>query len=188
MNDFDYDVIQKKRIAQGARHRVIGSKTKHVNLPQYTKAEIKKRSGQVMTYTMNEKHTMKELRGWADDMRKKYLQRLANECGMTAVEMTRILDVSVSAVYQALRREGIKPQGGQRSDEQREKYLAMMGLVETKEEGTQGETCPASIPDIGKISFTGNYADALKTVAVLLGNGKGTIMVEWFAEEEKDNG
>ena len=33
MNDFDFENMQKKRIAQGARHRVCGSKSKKCSLP-----------------------------------------------------------------------------------------------------------------------------------------------------------
>lgn len=185
MNDFIYDSIQKKRIAASARHRV--TKTT-VKLPQYTAAQIKKRSGQVMSYTMNERHTLKEIRKWPQDLQRKYFVVLACECGMNAEEMARVLDVTPSGVYQALRREGIKPHRGQRSEEQREKYLAMIGLSEKKEkQAAQEETRPAAVPDVGRISFVGNYADALKTVAVLLGNGSGTITVEWYEDKEKDN-
>ena len=33
MNDFDYDALQKKRIAAGARHMKRGSRSKRCSLP-----------------------------------------------------------------------------------------------------------------------------------------------------------
>jgi hypothetical protein len=180
VNDFDYDAMQKKRIAHGEKHRV--TKTA-VHFTQYTASQIKKRSGQVMTYTMNEKHTMKELRGWADDMRKRYLQVLANECGMTAEEMSRILDMSIGGVYQALKREGIKTHRGRRSEEQSEKYLAMMGLG--KEEPEEAEAPVLTVPQDGRITFEGSFAVGLETAMALIGQGGGRLYISW---EAKDNG
>ena len=55
MNDFDFDVLEKKRIAASARHRVCGSKSKHCFLPsdRLTKAQLAKRNGPVATFNMS---------------------------------------------------------------------------------------------------------------------------------------
>ena len=52
MNDFDFDVLQKKRIARGAYHRKNGSKSKRCTLPSdyLTAAEKRKLNGEVMDY------------------------------------------------------------------------------------------------------------------------------------------
>lgn len=56
MTDFDYDVLQKKRLAASARHRVCGSKSKKCTLPSdhLTPAQIKARSGPCMKYQLNQ--------------------------------------------------------------------------------------------------------------------------------------
>lgn len=54
MNDFDFENMQKKRIAQGARHRVCGSKSKKCSLPSdlLTAAQKRKLNGPVESYDM----------------------------------------------------------------------------------------------------------------------------------------
>ena len=54
MNDFDFENMQKKRIAQGARHRVCGSKSRKCSLPSdlLTAAQKRKLNGPVERYDM----------------------------------------------------------------------------------------------------------------------------------------
>ena len=56
MNDFDYDVMQKKRIANNAARMKRGSKSKKCSLPSdhLTPAQWKKRNGPVNTYRLNQ--------------------------------------------------------------------------------------------------------------------------------------
>ena len=55
MNDFDYDVLQKKRTAAGARHMKRGSRSKRCSLPSdnLTPAQLKRRNGPVSTYKLD---------------------------------------------------------------------------------------------------------------------------------------
>ena len=52
MHDFDYDAMQKKRIARGASHMKRGSKSKKCTLPSdyLTAAQKRRLNGPVSTY------------------------------------------------------------------------------------------------------------------------------------------
>ena len=78
MNDFDYDVMQKKRIAASARHRVCGSKTRFVSLPSdhMTDAQLKRRNGPVSTYKLGEPMPWKGFKQLPDDLKRAYLEQL----------------------------------------------------------------------------------------------------------------
>ena len=56
MNDFDYDALQKKRIASGAFHMKRGSRSKRCSLPSdnLTPAQLKRRNGPVSTYKLDQ--------------------------------------------------------------------------------------------------------------------------------------
>ena len=56
MHDFDYDAMQKKRIARGAMHMKRGSKSKKCSLPHdgLTAAQLRRLNGPVSTYKMDE--------------------------------------------------------------------------------------------------------------------------------------
>lgn len=55
MNDFDYDCLQKKRLARQARYRKCGSKSRKCPLPtdNMTQEEWKERCGEVLTIKLN---------------------------------------------------------------------------------------------------------------------------------------
>ena len=85
MNDFDYDVMQKKRIAASARHRVCGSKTRFVSLPSdhMTDAQLKRRNGPVSTYKLGEPMPWKGFKQLPDDLKRAYLEQLHTLYGAT---------------------------------------------------------------------------------------------------------
>ena len=78
MNNFDYEVMQKKRIAAGARHRKCGSKSKFCALPSdnMTTSEWKRRNGKVKTYSMNLPMTWGEFKSMPLDLQQSYIDSL----------------------------------------------------------------------------------------------------------------
>ena len=85
MNDFDYDVLQKKRIAAGARHMRRGSRSKRCFLPSdnLTPAQLKRRNGPVSTYKLDEPMRWDEFKEMPVDLQKKYLTYLVETYGAT---------------------------------------------------------------------------------------------------------
>lgn len=82
MKDETYTLVQtnreRKAMANGARHRVIGSRSRKVTLPSdnLTAKQRKELNSAVSTYTMNEPHTIKQLRTWPTDVRREYMARI----------------------------------------------------------------------------------------------------------------
>ena len=85
MNDFDYDALQKKRIAAGARHMKRGSRSKRCSLPSanLTPAQLKRRNGPVSTYKLDEPMRWDDFKAMPVDLQKQYLTNLVETYGAT---------------------------------------------------------------------------------------------------------
>ena len=85
MNDFDYDALQKKRIAAGARHMKRGSRSKRCSLPSdnLTPAQLKRRNGPVSTYKLDAPMRWDDFKDMPVDLQKQYLTNLVETYGAT---------------------------------------------------------------------------------------------------------
>lgn len=107
MNDFDYDVLQKKRTAAGARHMKRGSRSKRCSLPSdnLTPAQIKRRNGPVSTYKLDEPMRWDDFKAMPVDLQKQYLANLVETYGATNEmlgDMFYVHPTHVGAVKKAL--------------------------------------------------------------------------------------
>ena len=75
MHDFDYDAMQKKRIARGASHMKCGSKSKKCTLPSdyLTAAQKRRLNGPVSTYKLDEPMNWESFKAMPEDLQKKYI-------------------------------------------------------------------------------------------------------------------
>ena len=78
MHDFDYDAMQKKRIARGASHMKRGSKSKKCTLPSdyLTAAQKRRLNGPVSTYKLDEPMNLESFKAMPEDLQKKYILNL----------------------------------------------------------------------------------------------------------------
>ena len=78
MHDFDYDAMQKKRIARGASHMKRGSKSKKCTLPSdyLTDAQKRRLNGPVSTYKLDEPMSWESFKAMPEDLQKKYILNL----------------------------------------------------------------------------------------------------------------
>ena len=78
MHDFDYDAMQKKRIARGASHMKRGSKSKKCTLPSdyLTDAQKRRLNGPVSTYKLDEPMNWESFKAMPEDLQKKYILNL----------------------------------------------------------------------------------------------------------------
>ena len=107
MNDFDYDVLQKKRTAAGARHMKRGSRSKRCSLPSdnLTPAQLKRRNGPVSTYKLDAPMRWDDFKSMPVDLQKKYLTNLVETYGATNEmlgDMFYVHPTHVGAVKKAL--------------------------------------------------------------------------------------
>lgn len=81
MNDFDYDNLQKKRIARNARAQKKGSKSRKCTLPSdyLTPAQKRKLNGEIMTYTTKKPITWKEFKFYPVEIQAEYFKHFAEE-------------------------------------------------------------------------------------------------------------
>ena len=109
MHDFDFDIMEKKRIAQGARARKCGSKSRKCTLPSdyLTAAQKKGLNGKVITYNLSGPMTYSKFRVMPDDLQKEYLLKLRNEMGATLTAIGKMMQCSPETVRQALIRHGL---------------------------------------------------------------------------------
>lgn len=115
MNDFDYDVMQKKRIAASARRRVCGSKSRYVGLPSdhLTPAQIKKRSGPCMSYQLNMPMDWATFKSMPKDLQQSYLDGLSSRFGVTAATIGKeLFGLSHTGMSNHIRKNGLQLPGG----------------------------------------------------------------------------
>lgn len=78
MNDFDYEVKQRKALIYGARHKKNGSKSKYCGLPSdhLSAAELKRRNGKVETYNIGKPMSWSAFTAAPVDLQKEYIKAL----------------------------------------------------------------------------------------------------------------
>lgn len=89
MNDFDYDCMQKKRIASGAGHRKRGSKSKKCTLPSdyLTKKELRALNGEVKFYNIHERMDWKKFKSLPEDIAVAHMNWLLETFGCNTVAL-----------------------------------------------------------------------------------------------------
>ena len=109
MNDFDYNVKEKKRIAAGARARKCGSKSKRCTLPSdyLTPKQKKGLNGEVKTYNLSAPMTYGEFRDMPEDLQREYLTKLYTDWCISLTEISKMLKCSPETVRQACKQFGI---------------------------------------------------------------------------------
>lgn len=109
MTDERYTLAQtnrdRKTTARSASHRVNGSKSKRCTLPSdtMTPAQIRKLSGPVLTYRMDRPYTLTELKGWPEDLRREYMQKILDTYQPTNADLAGMLQCSKQSITYALR-------------------------------------------------------------------------------------
>lgn len=92
MNDFDYDVMQKKRLARNqfhnAKYKHGGCHLPHENL---TPAQMKRRNGPMMTYSMNQPMSWNEFKCMPHDLQQQYLDGLHARFGVGPSDIAKHL-------------------------------------------------------------------------------------------------
>ena len=92
MTDFDYDVMQKKRLARNQFHN---AKYKHggCHLPHedLTPAQMKRRNGPMMTYSMNQPMSWNDFKSMPHDLQQQYLDGLRARFGVGPSDIAKYL-------------------------------------------------------------------------------------------------
>lgn len=93
MSDFDFDAMQKKRIARGAAHMKRGSKSRKCSLPSdyLTPAQLKRRNGPVETYNLNAPMTWEQFKTMPADLQQRYIDNLQSRFNLSVSRISEDL-------------------------------------------------------------------------------------------------
>ena len=111
MHDFDYDAMQKKRIARGASHMKHNRKGCSLPSDYLTTAQKRRLNGPVSTYKLDEPMSWESFKAMPEDLQKKYilnLQETYQANNDMLGKMFGVTGVSVCRMRNAL---GIKAMG-----------------------------------------------------------------------------
>ena len=113
MHDFDYDAMQKKRIARGASHMKRGSKSKKCTLPSdyLTAAQKRRLNGPVSTYKLDEPMNWESFKAMPEDLQKKYILGLQENYGANDEMIGKMFKKSDTVALRVRNALNIKPLG-----------------------------------------------------------------------------
>ena len=113
MNDFDFDVMTKKRIARGAAARKCGSKSRRCTLPSdyLTDAQKKARNGKLSTYNLSKPMTYEQFKLMPRDLQREYLLKLRNDMHASSRVIAQMFGCSDETVRVAIHNLGINTGG-----------------------------------------------------------------------------
>lgn len=182
MHDFDYDVMQKKRIASGAAHRKRGAKSKKCTLPHdnLTKKELRALSGEVKTYNIHQRLTWAQFKELPDDLAAEHIKYLVDTFGANIGAIAAALGVCYDSVFKYLKSKGIKLK--KRVFIDTPEWLAFMGEpVETEpapvEELAVAEETEAPAP---KMMAPAVHSVAFMRGSLVLSGPKGLVLQRLF--------
>lgn len=100
MNDFDYDCYQRKQIAQQARRRKCGSKSRRCNLPSdnITKKQWKERNGETVSVNMNQPLSWEMFKSVSKPTQEEYLTHLLEVFCVNATSLADMFQVRPAVV------------------------------------------------------------------------------------------
>lgn len=182
MNDFDYDAMQKKRIARGAAHRKCGAKSRKCTLPHenLTKKELKALNGEVKSYNIHQRLNWKEFKKLPDELAAEHIQYLVDTFGANVGAIASALGVCYDSVFKHLKSKGIRLKA--RRFVTTPEWLAFMGeAVETEpapvEELAVAEETEALAP---KMMAPAVHSVAFMRGSLVLSGPKGAVLERIF--------
>lgn len=144
MNDFEYDCLQKKRIAGSARKRKVGSKSKKCSLPsdRLTKKQWKDKCGPVITYNLDLPMEWSDFKKMPADIQTEYIVKLQRRYGVTAVDLGAMFGVKSLAVRRHAETHGLSvtfPRGRAMCSREREDWDRFLSGTAVTQENNAAE-------------------------------------------------
>lgn len=141
MDDFTYDCWQKKQLAQQARHRKRGSKSRKCSLPSdsLTKKQWKERNGKTLSINLNQPTSWEVFKEISKPTQEEYLNHLLAVYGANATSLAAMFHVQPLTIRRFIQANGLAvkfPVGHSMNAEQREAWGSFL----------KGEVKPAPTP------------------------------------------
>lgn len=157
MDDFTYDCWQKKQLAQQARHRKRGSKSRKCSLPSdnLTKKQWKERNGKTLSINLNQPTSWEIFKEVSKPTQEEYLNHLLAIYGANATSLAAMFHVQPLTIRRFIQTNGLAvkfPVGHSMNAEQREAWGQFLkGEVKPAPAPVQPVASRASVPDKDEI-------------------------------------
>ena len=104
MNDFDYDVVQKKRLAGQAKYRKCGSKSRKCSLgsDMLTQKQWRERCGEVVSYQLGKPMEWEQFKQLPDGVQRIYIDRLMERFSPTATDLSKVFGATAQTIAKYL--------------------------------------------------------------------------------------
>lgn len=131
MTDFDYENMQKKITARGARHKKGGSKSRRCTMPSdyMTKAQKEALNGPFTTILLNQPMDWATFKSLSDTLKVKYVENLRTTYRANAVMLGQMFGVGSDTVGRMLKKLGL-PTGKKGGDGASKLYEQKMAAWE----------------------------------------------------------
>lgn len=194
MNDFDYDCMQKKRIAMGAFAH-INRKRGGCSLPSDTLAEKqrKEKNGEVKSYNITRPMPWHEFKAMPEDLKREFFRNMQS-FGGTAKWLAEEMGASAQTIIAYAERVGAPFRRGGRNEKMWQSKVAEWAnadavAVHTEDAQVEGghiisDAPKAEKPNIGvkllhaRLELSGDREALLANLRVLLPE-EGQVTVEW---------
>lgn len=201
MNDFDYEVLQRKRLARQARYRVNGSKSKYCGLPSdnLTAKQLRERNGKVMEVNTNKPIRWKEFKELPDGLKREYMTAIIERYKPTFKQIAAMLGCSYATINRLMHdigMFGIKPGAAQTADDAANWERFCNGAVEPVDEPAPEQEPEPQEPAVtherqetritsGTLSMEGRLYDICYKLVNMLGADADLAVVVTFSERSR---
>lgn len=153
MNDFDYDIVQKKRIAHSAAKKKIGSKSKKCTLPSdyLSSAERKKLNGECKVYDWTKPVSWREFKEYPRDIKKECLSHFSKKWGCSSGMFCDMMNIPKSTWASHQNKHGlahILVRQATRND--KEEFQKWLNSFKSDEVETAAEPAPVEVKTVEK--------------------------------------
>jgi hypothetical protein len=134
MNDFDYDIVQKKRVARGAFAHVNRKRGK-CRLPSdyLTAAQKREMNGKMKTYNATRPMPWEDFKAMPDDIKREYLRNMQS-CGGAATYLAEEMGYCSATIIECGKKLGVPFVRGGRNFNLWQKKLSEWHTAEVVEE------------------------------------------------------
>lgn len=127
MSDFEYDCLQKKRLARQAQYKKNGSKSKKCTLPHeyLTEKQLRERNGVMTTYNLSKPMDWKTFKSMPVELQKEYIAKLIEKHGVNVVGLLELFDINRSTLMRHMQVSGMNftfSKGHRMSKEQKDSW------------------------------------------------------------------
>ena len=159
MSDFEYDVLERKRLARQARYRKCGNKSKKCSLPSdnMTQKQWRERNGEVVSFNMNAPVSWGTFKSVSQEIQKEYIESLIQRFGANATSLSEMFGVTPSAIRKHVGTGGLGVKfqvGHSMNAAQRETWSRFLapesGDDQEKSDGASEQTPPCADADISR--------------------------------------